>query len=154
MDDQESGERAIRYLNNVKLFGSRLQFQMSWRYKTLANMKTSFLLPDGSPSIKDYSRHSTSKSSLLFNANSKCLHFQNLPKMEDSEIDMFFLDNAAPRPLRMRWFPSLCENYPSHMGLMEFHSTEESCLALALVNHVEVKSSQSNQKFQTKLILS
>jgi len=136
MGDPESVERAIRHLGNIQLFGSPLK---------LEDARVKFELPDGSPSSKDYWGHHNNrfdtperaiKNRII--APTKCLHFYNVPKMEDSELEDIFTDNGAPRPTRMKWFPARSEHEKSCLGLLEFDSIEESCEAMALVNHVEI----------------
>jgi heterogeneous nuclear ribonucleoprotein L len=158
MGDPESVERAIRHIGNIKLFGCPLKLDMSRSVRTIEDVRAKFELPDGSPSSKDYWGHHNNrfdtperaiKNRII--APTKCLHFYNVPKMEDSELEDLFTDNGAPRPARMKWFPAKSEK--SCLGLLEFDSIEESCEAMALVNHVEISGAKVTQKFPYEIKL-
>jgi len=158
MGDPEAVERAIRHLGNVKLFGCPLKLDVSRSVRTIEDVRAKFELPDGSASSKDYWGHHNNrfdtperaiKNRII--APTKCLHFYNVPKMEDSELEDLFTDNGAPRPARMKWFPAKSEK--SCLGLLEFDSTEESCEAMALVNHTEIEGAKVSQKFPYEIKL-
>lgn|ERR1719369_2558820 len=158
MADPDSVERAIRNLNGVTIFGSSLKLDMARSVRTIEEVRSKFELPDDTPSFKDYwgdhnNRFDTpdraAKNRII--APTKCLHFFNIPKMEDSELEALFTDNGAPAPIKMKWFPSKSEK--SCLGLLEFESVEDALEAMVIANHVEVDGAGVSQKFPYEIKL-
>ena len=145
-------------LNNVKLFGSSLKLDVSRSVKTIEDVRVRFDLPDDTPSCKDFwgdrnNRFSNferaAKNRII--APTKCLHFYNIPKMEDEELESIFSDLDAPFPNKIKWLPSKSEK--SCLGLLEFRSVEEASEALVIVNHTEIDSTYGVQKYPYEIKL-
>merc|ERR1719348_2297380 len=54
MGDWEQAQRLCSNLNNVELFGNKLQLDLSKKHMKITNMPMEWELPDGSSSVKDF----------------------------------------------------------------------------------------------------
>merc|ERR1719495_152188 len=85
-------------------------------------------------------------------APTKILHFYNVPKMEDTEMEDIFSRVGAPLPAKIKWFPAKSDKSVS--GLCEFDSVQESCEAIVLVNHTEIEGTNKKYPYCMKLCFS
>ena len=76
-------------------------------------------------------------------APTSILHFYNVPKMEDEEMEAIFTDRGAPAPNKVKWFPAKSDKSVS--GLVEFDSVQEACESLVMINHTEIEG--TNKKY-------
>merc|ERR1719383_1388199 len=143
MASPEAVQNCIDNVSNSAMFG--LKVRLDWSKKDyVTEVKNPHTLPDGTPSYMSFEQdrnnrfdnpERAAKNRILPAA--KFLHFFNVPKMEDSDLENIFTDNGAPSPTRIKWFPS--NNDRSASGLVEFDSTQEACEALVICNHQKIE---------------
>jgi len=159
LGDALAVERAIGNLNNVNIFGGKLQLGYS-KQAFLNTVQQPYSLPDGSPSFKDFT---SSKNNRFLNhgmasknriqAPSKVLHFFNMPpQLTSEEVTEIFQSSGVATPLSANIFPSKTER--SSSGLIEFGSTEEAVEALIVNNHKSIPRTSSKFPFTMKLCFS
>jgi len=155
MGDHEMAMRVIHNLQGVDLFGNKLQFDLSKQHSKITKTPLAWELPDGSSSVKDFyqgrlNRFTTSdhakKNRII--SPTKVIHFFNIPKISDAEVENMFSEYAAPQPNQIKWVESKQrEDAPSGprkdgerpaMGLAYFDSVAAATEALVLVNHRDV----------------
>ncbi|XP_043202306.1 heterogeneous nuclear ribonucleoprotein L-like isoform X3 [Amphibalanus amphitrite] len=159
LGDALAVERAIGNLNNINIFGSKLQLGYS-KQAFLNNVQQPYSLPDGTPSFKDFTGCKNNRflnpgmaSKNRIQAPSKVLHFFNMPpQLAPSELTEIFQSAGAATPLSANIFPSKTER--SSSGLVEFRSTEEAVEALVVSNHKSIPRSSSKFPFTMKLCFS
>lgn len=158
MDCPDSVDRSIHNLNHTAIFG--LKLRLDWSKKQyIDEVRNPHELPDGSMSYGDFSRdrnnrfdtpERAAKNRVI--APTSILHFYNVPKMTDEEMEALFTDRGAPAPNKIKWFPAKSEKSVS--GLTEFDSVQEACEAIALVNHTEIEGSNKKYPYCMKLCFS
>jgi len=158
MDCPDSVDRAIHNLNHTAIFG--LKLRLDWSKKQyIDEVRNPHELQDGSMSYADFSRdrnnrfdtpERAAKNRVI--APTSILHFYNVPKMGDDEMEAMFTDRGAPAPNKVKWFPAKSEKSVS--GLCEFDSVQEACEAIALVNHTEIEGSNKKYPYCMKLCFS
>merc|ERR1719309_778599 len=143
LDSPESVNKAIQNLNHVPIFGLKLKLEGS-KKEFIEEVKHPHQLCDGSISYGDFARdrnnrfdtpERAAKNRII--APTKILHFYNVPKMEDTEMEDIYSRFGAPLPAKIKWFPAKSDKSVS--GLCEFDSVQESCEAIVLVNHTEIQ---------------
>ena len=85
-------------------------------------------------------------------APTSILHFYNVPKMEDEEMEAIFTDRGAPAPNKVKWFPAKSDKSVS--GLVEFDSVQEACESLVMINHTEIEGTNKKYPYCMKLCFS
>jgi heterogeneous nuclear ribonucleoprotein L len=158
MADPESVQRVIENLSNTAIFG--LKLRMDWSKKeTINEIRKPFELPDGTESYASFERdrnnrfdtpEKAAKNRII--APTKTLHFYNVPKMEDADMEAVFAGKEAPVPARIKWFPSASEKSAS--GLAEFDSVQEAAEALVLCNHCQIDGHNAKFPYTMKLCFS
>merc|ERR1719481_1202647 len=143
LDCPDSVDRAIHNLRNTAVFG--LKLRLDWSKKAyIDEVRNPHELPDGSSSYQDFTRdrnnrfdtpERAAKNRII--APTKILHFFNIPKMDNDELETTFTDSDAPAPKKIKWFPM--KGTRSVSGLCEFDSVQEACEALVIVNHKMVE---------------
>ncbi|XP_037090820.1 heterogeneous nuclear ribonucleoprotein L-like isoform X4 [Pollicipes pollicipes] len=159
LGDALAVERAIGNLNNINIFGNKLQLGYS-KQAFLNNVQQPYSLPDGSPSFKDFTGSKNNRflnpgmaSKNRIQAPSKVLHFFNMPpQLTPDELTEIFQSAEVATPLSANIFPSKTER--SSSGLVEFSSTEEAVEALVASNHKSIPRSSSKFPFTMKLCFS
>merc|ERR1719450_162830 len=158
LDCPDSVERAIHNLNHSAIFG--LKLRLDWSKKQyIDEVRNPHDLPDGSKSYGDFSRDRNNRFDTPERAAKNriiqptgILHFYNVPKMEDEEMEALFTDRGAPAPNKVKWFPAKSDKSVS--GLVEFDSTQEACEALVIVNHTEIEGTNKKYPYCMKLCFS
>ena len=158
MDCPDSVDRAINNLNHTAIFG--LKLRLDWSKKQyIDEVRNPHELQDGSMSYADFSRdrnnrfdtpERAAKNRVI--APTSILHFYNVPKMSDEEMEALFTDRGAPAPNKVKWFPAKSEKSVS--GLAEFDSVQEACEAIVIVNHTEIEGSNKKYPYCMKLCFS
>jgi len=158
MDCPDSVDRVIHNLNHSAIFG--LKLRLDWSKKQyIDEVRNPHELQDGSMSYADFSRdrnnrfdtpERAAKNRVI--APTAILHFYNVPKMSDEEMEALFTDRGAPAPIKTKWFPAKSEKSVS--GLVEFDSTQEACEAIVIVNHTEIEGSNKKYPYCMKLCFS
>lgn len=158
MADPEAVNRVIENLSNTAIFG--LKLRMDWSKKEFINeIKKPFELPDGTESYASFERDRNNRFDTPDKAAknrilppTKTLHFYNVPKMEDSDLENVFAGKEAPVPARIKWFPSASEKSAS--GNAEFDSVQEAAEALVLCNHAQIDGHNVKYPYTMKLCFS
>lgn len=158
LDCPDSVDRSIHNLKNTAVFG--LKLRLDWSKKAyIDEVRNPHELPDGSMSYGDFTRdrnnrfdtpERAAKNRVI--APTKILHFYNVPKMEDGELEATFTDRGAPAPEKIKWFPAKSEKSVS--GLCEFDSVQEACEALVIVNHTMIEGTNKKYPYCMKLCFS
>jgi len=158
LDCPESVDRAIHNLNHSAIFG--LKLRLDWSKKQyIDEVRNPHDLMDGSQSYADFSRDRNNRFDTPERASKNriipptaILHFYNVPKMEDAEMEALFVENGATKPNKVKWFPAKSDKSVS--GLCEFDSVQEACEALVMVNHTEIEGSNKKYPYCMKLCFS
>jgi len=158
LDCPDSVDRSIHNLKNTAVFG--LKLRLDWSKKAyIDEVRNPHELPDGSMSYADFTRdrnnrfdtpERAAKNRVI--APTKILHFYNVPKMEDMELEATFTDKGAPAPEKIKWFPAKSEKSVS--GLCEFDSVQEACEALVIANHTMIEGTNKKYPYCMKLCFS
>ena len=158
MGDYEAADRAIHNLNHTEMFGSKLRLDYS-KKAFIEEVRNPHTMPDGSLSYQDFFRNRNNrfdtperaaKNRII--APTKILHFYNVPKMEEGQMEDIFSSRDAPLPARVKWLPGKSERSAS--GLLEFESVDEACEAMAICNHAQVEGSNEKRPYDMKLCFS
>ena len=158
LDCPESVDRAIHNLNHSAIFG--LKLRLDWSKKQyIDEVRNPHDLMDGSQSYADFSRDRNNRFDTPERASKNriipptaILHFYNVPKMEDAEMEALFVENGATKPNKVKWFPAKSDKSVS--GLCEFDSVQEACEALVMVNHTEIEGTNKKYPYCMKLCFS
>jgi len=146
LDSPESVNKAIQNLNHVPIFGLKLKLEWS-KKEFIEEVKHPHQLCDGSTSYTDFARdrnnrfdtpERAAKNRII--APTKILHYYNVPKMEDQDMEDIYTSAGATAPTKIKWFPPKSEKSAS--GLCEFDSAQEACEALVLANHTEIEGTK------------
>jgi heterogeneous nuclear ribonucleoprotein L len=158
MDCPESVNKAIQNLNHTAIFG--LKLRLDWSKKDFIDeVRNPHELMDGTISYGDFSRdrnnrfdtqERAAKNRVI--APTKILHFYNVPKMEDLEMEELFTQTGSSAPNKIKWFPAKSDKSVS--GLCEFDSVQEACEALVLANHIEIEGTNKKYPYCMKLCFS
>lgn len=161
LDSPEAAYRVIENLNFTPIFG--LKLKLDWSNKQFIDqdkVRNPHKLEDGSPSYGDFARDRNNrfmtpkraaKNRII--APSKILHFYNVPKIEDEELEFIFTSASAPAPTNIKWFPANSES-SCLTGLCEFDSVQEACEALILANHTKIDGTSNKNPYNMKLCFS
>lgn len=158
MGDSEAVNKAISNLNHTAIFG--LKLRLDWSKKEfIDDVRNPHELPDGTMNFADFSRdrnnrfdtaERAAKNRII--APTKIIHFYNVPKMEDHEMEELYSSRGAPTPAKIKWFPAKSDKSVS--GLCEFDNPQEACEALVLVNHMEIEGTNKKYPYCMKLCFS
>lgn len=159
MSNPDSLFNVIGYLNNLTIFGRKLQINVS-KQAILKPVTKPTSLPDGTPTFKDYcgsrnNRYQTleaaQKNKPLPPAN--VLHWFNAPPgITEKQIADVFVNAGAKPPNRVKVFPKKSEKCST--GLAEWNNITESVEALVLANHSEINHPMSKFPYVFKLCFS
>jgi heterogeneous nuclear ribonucleoprotein L len=158
MDCPESVNKAVSNLNHSAIFG--LKLRLDWSKKEFIDeVRNPHELMDGTMNYADFSRDRNNRFDTQERAAknriispTKIVHFYNVPKMEDHEMEDIFTRAGASCPNKVKWFPSKSEKSAS--GLCEFDSVQEACEAIVLVNHTEIEGTNKKYPYCMKLCFS
>lgn len=111
MGDVLAVERCISSLHKIKLFGAELQLSYS-KQAFLHDVIQPYILPDGSPSFKDFmgNKNNRFKNPEVASKNrilppSQVLHFFNAPYgITEDELADVFKQTAGHEPLTVKMF--------------------------------------------------
>merc|ERR1719431_1067770 len=115
MDSSDAVNKAIQNLNHTAIFG--LKLRLDWSKKEyIDEVRNPHELMDGSISYGDFSRdrnnrfdtpERAAKNRII--APTSILHFYNVPKLQDEEMEQLFVERGAPAPNRVKFFPAKSE---------------------------------------------
>lgn len=162
LDSPEAAYRVIENLNFTTIFG--LKLKLDWSNKQFIDqdkVRNPHKLQDGTSSYGDFSRDRNNrfmtpkraaKNRII--APTKILHFYNVPKIEDEELEFIFTSASANAPTNIKWFPPVNEESSCLTGLCEFDSVQEACEALILSNHTKIEATNKKNPYNMKLCFS
>ncbi|EGT59646.1 hypothetical protein CAEBREN_28309 [Caenorhabditis brenneri] len=155
MGTPDERHNVLDFLQGFSIFGLKLEFKPSHQ-ECVHFLRDPFLLPDGSPSFKDYTssrnqRFTTpelaSKNRIIFPTH--VLHWFNAPgTMDENALLDLLAEKTEHKPLKIEVFPS--RNERSAAGTAEFESVEIANEVLAKVNHTPVNSPYGSAPFIVK----
>ncbi|XP_021931437.1 heterogeneous nuclear ribonucleoprotein L isoform X1 [Zootermopsis nevadensis] len=160
MGDGLAVERCVQNLNNVSLMGSKLQLGFS-KQAFLSDVLNPHLLPDKSPSFKDFMGNKNNRfinptmaSKNRIQPPSKILHFFNTPPhMTEELLSNVFEEKQAPCPKTIKLFPLKTADRSSS-GLLEFEDVGDALIALMLCNHAPIQTPGCKFPYIMKLCFS
>uniref|UniRef100_A0A915PS64 RRM domain-containing protein n=1 Tax=Setaria digitata TaxID=48799 RepID=A0A915PS64_9BILA len=146
----------IDNLHGTMIFGNKLALRPS-KQQILHEIRDPFILPDGTPSYRDYasSRNQRYTTPELAARNrivkpTHVLHWYNAPvTMTEEKLKELFVDKGAVAPDKVVIFPQRSER--SSAGICEFPNTERATEALMLANHTPVESPVGKAPYIVKL---
>ncbi|KAG7220211.1 hypothetical protein INR49_018388 [Caranx melampygus] len=154
MGDEYAVDRAVTHLNNIKVFGKKLNVCVSKQQAVIPSQV--FELTDGSSSYQDFSltrnnRFSSAHSGRnIIQPPATVLHFYNAPptlsqhqlhKHDVPAFTKFKVFDAKPTSKTLS-------------GLLEFDSKTEAVEALTVLNHHQIRIPNSSNPFTLKLCFS
>ncbi|EEB18296.1 heterogeneous nuclear ribonucleoprotein L, putative [Pediculus humanus corporis] len=161
MGDGSAVERCVQHLNNAPMFDSKNRLQLGFsKQPFLSDVTNPFVLPDGSPSFKDFIRNKYNRFANLamslknrIQSPSRILHFFNTPPSltEKMLLDLFEEKKIVP-PLTIKIFPMKSER--SSSGLIEFEDIEGAIEALVVLNHAPIENPNGKFPYTMKLCFS
>ncbi|XP_032306178.1 heterogeneous nuclear ribonucleoprotein L isoform X2 [Drosophila ananassae] len=147
MGDSVAVERCVQHLNNIPVgTGGKIQIAFS-KQNFLSEVINPFLLPDHSPSFKEYTGSKNNRflspaqaSKNRIQPPSKILHFFNTPPglTEDQLIGIFNIKDVPATSVRL--FPLKTER--SSSGLIEFPNISQAVLAIMKCNHLPIEGTK------------
>ncbi|XP_017072637.1 heterogeneous nuclear ribonucleoprotein L isoform X13 [Drosophila eugracilis] len=147
MGDAVAVERCVQHLNNIPVgTGGKIQIAFS-KQNFLSEVINPFLLPDHSPSFKEYTGSKNNRflspaqaSKNRIQPPSKILHFFNTPPglTEDQLIGIFNIKEVPATSVRL--FPLKTER--SSSGLIEFPNISQAVLAIMKCNHLPIEGTK------------
>ncbi|KQS62197.1 heterogeneous nuclear ribonucleoprotein L isoform X11 [Drosophila erecta] len=159
MGDAVAVERCVQHLNNIPVgSGGKIQIAFS-KQNFLSEVINPFLLPDHSPSFKEYTGSKNNRflspaqaSKNRIQPPSKILHFFNTPPglTEDQLIGIFNIKDVPATSVRL--FPLKTER--SSSGLIEFSNISQAVLAIMKCNHLPIEGKGTKFPFIMKLCFS
>lgn len=159
MGDSVAVERCVQNLNNIPIGTSgRIQIAFS-KQNFLSEVINPFLLPDHTPSFKEYTGSKnnrflspTQASKNRIQPPSKILHFFNTPPglTEDQLIGIFNIKEVPATSVRL--FPLKTER--SSSGLIEFPNIAQAVCAIMKCNHLPIEGKGTKFPFIMKLCFS
>lgn len=145
----------VRLLNNILLFGTRLNLEES-RKMYVEEIRNPYELPKGDKSFENFIGDKNNRFNTLHQAAknrmippSNILHFYNVPKMDDDAMMDIFTEANAPFPVKITWFET--KSGKAATGLVEFETVEEACEAVVIVNNTEIEAENAGRPFIMKL---
>ncbi|UMM17012.1 hypothetical protein L5515_013776 [Caenorhabditis briggsae] len=155
MGQPNQRQDVLDHLQGTELCGLKLEFKPSHQ-ECVHYLREPFLLPDGTPSFKDYtsSRNQRFTTEELSMKNrivfpTKVLHWFNAPgTMDEAKLLDMIAEKSHHKPIKVEVFPS--RNERSAAGTVEFDTVEAANEVLALVNHSPVESPYGSAPFIVK----
>jgi len=145
LGDKIACERALRNLNNIVIFGSKIQLSFS-KQRFLQDVAQPYELFDGSSSFIDYqgSRNNRYKNPQDAAKNreqppTQIIHYFNSPPgLNEETLSQLFVEKGGINPSKIMIFPSKTER--SSSGLCEWDQISDAAEALVCCNHTELPS--------------
>ncbi|NXW67043.1 HNRLL protein, partial [Hirundo rustica] len=159
MGDEYAVERAVTHLNNVKLFGKRLNVCVSKQHSVVPSQI--FELEDGTSSYKDFAMSKNNRftsagqaSKNIIQPPSCVLHYYNVPLCvteetfvklcEDHEVLSFIKYKVFdPKP-----------SAKTLSGLLEWECKTDAVEALTVLNHYQIRVPNGSNPYTLKLCFS
>lgn len=148
---------ALVNLPMISFAGKRLSGQLS-RQQHIVEVSQPYILPDGSPSFKDFTgsrnnryTHDSAAKNRVY-PPSRMLHFWNCPPgISSSQLQEVFAHAGVSVPNVVSLFK---KNERNSSGVLEWNSVEEACDALIFCNHTVIPSPGDRVPFVMRLAFS
>ncbi|KAM4772777.1 heterogeneous nuclear ribonucleoprotein L-like [Rhinophrynus dorsalis] len=159
MGDEYAVERAVTHLNNVKVFGKRLNVCVSKQHSVVPSQI--FELADGTSSYKDFAMSKNNRftsagqaSKNIIQPPSCVLHYYNVPLcMEEAIFKKLCEDHEVPSFIKFKVFDAKPSS-KTLSGLLEWATKTEAVEALAVLNHYQIRVSNGSNPYTLKLCFS
>ncbi|KAM4772776.1 LOW QUALITY PROTEIN: heterogeneous nuclear ribonucleoprotein L-like [Rhinophrynus dorsalis] len=159
MGDEFAVDRAILHLNNMEVFGKRLNVCVSKQHSVVQSQI--FELADGTSSYMDFGMSRNNRftsagqaSKNIIQPPSCVLHFYNVPLcMEENMFQKLCEDHEVPTFIKFKVF----EAKPSSKtlsGLFEWATKTEAVEALIVLNHYQIRDPDGSNTYTLKLCFS
>ena len=145
MGTSEGVENVMNNLSDTAAFGERIKFDVSKKHVRIQNQPPEFSLNDGTSSVKVYTNERNRNRFISADASrknrivhpTKVLHFFNIPRLADSELEGLFITAGAKPPIQVKWLGPKDEEKKTGVGLIYFDSVQDATEACILVNHAQ-----------------
>ncbi|XP_040891342.1 heterogeneous nuclear ribonucleoprotein L-like [Toxotes jaculatrix] len=158
MGDEYAVDRAVSHLNNIKVFGKKLNVCVSKQQAVIPSQV--FELADGSSSYQDFSltrnnRFSSAHSGRnIIQPPATVLHFYNAPPtLSQHQLHKLCTEHNVPTFTKFKVFDAKPTS-KTLSGLLEFDSRTEAVEALIVLNHHQIRIPNSSNPFTLKLCFS
>ncbi|XP_058496838.1 heterogeneous nuclear ribonucleoprotein L-like [Solea solea] len=158
MSDEFAVVRAVTHLNNVKVFGQKLNVCVSRQRAVIPSQV--FDLADGSGSYRDFSLTRNNRFSSAHGGRNviqpptAILHFYNAPPtLSQHQLQQLCDEHNVPAFTRFKVFDGKSSS-KTVSGLLEFDSRAEAVETLVVLNHHQIKIPNSSTPFTLKLCFS
>ncbi|XP_075452524.1 heterogeneous nuclear ribonucleoprotein L-like isoform X2 [Ascaphus truei] len=159
MSDEYSVKRAVAHLNEVKIFGKRLNVCVSRQHSVVPSQI--FDLKDGTSSYKDFGMSSKNRftSTVQTFKNkiqppSSVLHYYNVPScLEEENFQKLCEDHTVPMFINFKVFDPKASS-KTISGLIEWETKTEAVEALTVLNHYQIRVPSSSYPYTLKLSFS
>ncbi|XP_075452522.1 heterogeneous nuclear ribonucleoprotein L-like isoform X2 [Ascaphus truei] len=159
MGDEYAVERAVTHLNNVKIFGKRLNVCVSKQHSVVPSQI--FELKDGTSSYKDFAMSKNNRftsagqaSKNIIQPPSCVLHYYNVPLCMKEEIfQKLCEDHTVPMFIKFKVFDAKASS-KTLSGLLEWETKTEAVEALTVLNHYQIRVPNGSNPYTLKLCFS
>jgi len=155
MSDSASCERVMQNVNNISMFGSKINVGQS-KQAFIQEVTRPMELSDGSISFEDFTRTRNNRFTTPEAAAknrvqppSRMLYFFNAPaKLKEDDVIKVFVEADVKPPHKIKIFPS--RNEKSCTGIVEFDSVSDCVEALVVCNHTALPNPVGKAPFILK----
>ncbi|XP_069810734.1 heterogeneous nuclear ribonucleoprotein L-like [Dendropsophus ebraccatus] len=159
MGDEYAVERAVTHLNNVKIFGKRLNICVSKQHSVVPSQI--FELEDGTSSYKDFAMSKDNRftsagqaSKNIIQPPSCILHYYNVPLCTDeSTFQKLCEDHQVPKFIKHKVFDAKPSS-KTLSGLLEWETKTDAVEVLTVLNHYQIRVSNGSNPYTLKLCFS
>ncbi|XP_049623540.1 heterogeneous nuclear ribonucleoprotein L-like [Suncus etruscus] len=159
MGDERAVERAVAHLNNVQLFGKRLNVYVSKQHSVFPS--ETFRLEDGTSSYKDFamSRNNSFTSAgqaakNIIQPPSCVLHYYNVPLCVTEEtFTKLCNDHEVPTFIKYKVF-DVKPSAKTLSGLLEWECKTDAVEALTALHHYQIRVPNASNPYTLKLCFS
>ncbi|XP_008314682.1 heterogeneous nuclear ribonucleoprotein L-like [Cynoglossus semilaevis] len=161
MGDRYAVDRAVTHLNDIKVFGNKLN--VCWSKQQVVIPTQVFSLDDGSRSYQDFSlsrnnRFSDQRANYnVIQPPSAILHFYNAPPtFSQQQLHQLCEENSVPSFIRFKVFKSKASSVTpqTQSGLLEFDTRNAAAETLIVLNNHRITVKNSSAQFTLKLCFS
>ncbi|XP_040042808.2 heterogeneous nuclear ribonucleoprotein L-like isoform X2 [Gasterosteus aculeatus] len=159
MGDEYAVDRAVTHLNNIKVFGQKLNVCVSKQQAVIPSQV--FELADGCSSYQDFgltrnNRFSSAQSSRnIIQPPAAVLHFYNAPPtLSQHQLHELCAERDVPAFTKFKVFDAKSAGSKTLSGLLEFDSKTEAVEALTVLNHHQIRIPNCSNPFTLKLCFS
>uniref|UniRef100_A0A8C8TP93 Heterogeneous nuclear ribonucleoprotein L-like n=1 Tax=Peromyscus maniculatus bairdii TaxID=230844 RepID=A0A8C8TP93_PERMB len=159
MGDEYAVERAVTHLNNVKLFGKRLNVCVSKQHSVVPSQI--FELEDGTSSYKDFAMSKNNRftsagqaSKNIIQPPSCVLHYYNVPLCVTEETFTKLCNDHEVLPfIKYKVFDAKA-SAKTLSGLLEWKCKTDAVEALTALNHYQIRVPNGSNPYTLKLCFS